>query len=104
MLQGVTNRRPQPKIRGHESFRRRPGRVPHLHQVAAPVCYVDVIGLGDVVVLGGHPEHRNDGTAQGLPQAVGQRDRAERLVQGKQWSPEEPRLLAGTDGQAFGAA
>ena len=54
--------------------------------------------LGEVVVVGGHPEHRHHGRAALLLQAGRDLDRAEGLVQDVERASEEPRLLPGDEG------
>jgi hypothetical protein len=63
-----------------------------------------MVGLGDIVVLGGQPEQGNDRAAQGVLQAGGQADGSQRLVKSEQRAAEEARLLSRKHGEALRGA
>ena len=54
--------------------------------------------FGEVVVVGGHPEHRHHGRAATLFEEPSRLEGGQRLVEDVQGSTEEPRLLAGDHG------
>src|SRR5205823_703735 len=83
----------------HERRIRRALAQHDLYKVTARVQEPGVVGLGEVVVVPGNPEHRHDRYPPLPLEAPRQRDCGQSLVDGVQWPGEEPRLLTGRDDQ-----
>jgi hypothetical protein len=78
--------------------------VAHRHQGPAAIQQLDVIGLGEIVILGRHPEDGDHRPSQLRPEAIRQLDGCEGLVQGEDGAPEEPGLLSRDDRHGPGLA
>ncbi len=72
---------------------------PQLHAVDLVVQpeEVQMVGFGEVMVVAGHPEHRDDRSFNRGLEGLGEGDRRERLVDREQRTGEESRLLTGGD-------